>query len=44
MHELAERGLRLLAVAERTSGLPDRSEDLDSLVEELTLVGVRGDR
>jgi cation-transporting ATPase I len=42
VHELAKRGLRLLAVAERTSGLPDRSEDLDSLVGDLTLVGVVG--
>jgi cation-transporting P-type ATPase I len=42
VYELADRGLRLLAVAERTSGLPDRSENLDSLVEELTLVGFVG--
>jgi cation-transporting ATPase I len=42
VHQLADRGLRLLAVAERTSGLPDRSDDLDSLVEDLTLVGFVG--
>jgi hypothetical protein len=33
VQDLADRGLRLLAVAERTSDLPDASDDLDSLVE-----------
>jgi cation-transporting ATPase I len=42
VHRLADRGLRLLAVAERTSDLPDRTEDVDSLVEDLTLVGFVG--
>jgi cation-transporting ATPase I len=42
VQDLADRGLRLLAVAERTSGLPDASDDLDSLVEGLTLVGFVG--
>ena len=39
---LADEGLRLLAVAERRSGLPDRADDLEPLVGELTLIGFLG--
>jgi cation-transporting ATPase I len=42
VHDLADRGLRLLAVAERTTDLPDSSDALDPLVEDLTLVGFVG--
>jgi cation-transporting ATPase I len=42
VQELADRGLRLLAVAERTSDLPDAADDLDPLVQDLTLVGLVG--
>jgi cation-transporting ATPase I len=42
VRDLAGRGLRLLAVAERTTDLPDASDDLDSLVDNLTLVGFVG--
>jgi cation-transporting P-type ATPase I len=39
VRDLAGRGLRLLAVAERTKDVPDDSENLDSSVENLTLPG-----
>ena len=42
VQELADRGLRLLAVAERTSDLPEATDDLDPLLEGLTLVGFLG--
>jgi cation-transporting ATPase I len=40
--QLAEAGLRVLAVAERRSGVPEETEDLASSVCELTLVGFVG--
>jgi cation-transporting ATPase I len=42
VRRLADEGLRLLAVAERRSGLPDEADDLESLVQELALVGFVG--
>ncbi len=40
--ELAADGLRVLAVAERRHGLPEETDDIEPLVEELTLLGFIG--
>ena len=42
VRRLADEGLRLLAVAERRSGLPDEADDLEPLVQELSLIGFVG--
>ena len=42
VRRLADQGLRLLAVAERRSGLSDDTEDLEPLMRELTLIGFVG--